>query len=54
LQGTWEPFRPDTNDFPPEVIGLPYSIEPFTDEKWLDVRTPIVRQLIKRVRARRV
>lgn len=45
--GTWEPYRPDSGLFPQSVIGLPYSIEPFTDERWLDIRSPIVRQLIK-------
>ena len=34
--GSWENFRPDASDFPPEVIGNVY--EGFPDERWLDIR----------------
>lgn len=34
--GSYEPYRPDSSRFPPEVTGLP--IEGFPDERWLDIR----------------
>ncbi len=34
--GSWEDWRPDADDFPPEVIGNP--LEGWPGEKWLDIR----------------
>jgi len=34
--GTWENWRPDANDFPPQDLGLPVGGWP--GEKWLDIR----------------
>ncbi|MBN2148075.1 MAG: endo alpha-1,4 polygalactosaminidase [Anaerolineales bacterium] len=34
--GSWENWRPDSNQFPPEVIGRDY--EGWPGEKWLDIR----------------
>ncbi|MBN1440155.1 MAG: endo alpha-1,4 polygalactosaminidase [Anaerolineales bacterium] len=34
--GSWEDWRPDAADFPPEVIGNDY--EGWEGEKWLDIR----------------
>ena len=34
--GSFEPYRPDSDQFPAEVIGEP--LEGFEDERWLDVR----------------
>jgi hypothetical protein len=34
--GSWEDWRPDANQFPPEVIGKDY--EGWPHEKWLDIR----------------
>jgi hypothetical protein len=34
--GSWEPYRPDSANFPPEVMGGPVAGWP--DERWLDVR----------------
>ncbi|KAA0233590.1 MAG: endo alpha-1,4 polygalactosaminidase [Actinobacteria bacterium] len=34
--GTWEPGRPDSGEFPDEVIGKP--LDDFPDERWLDIR----------------
>jgi hypothetical protein len=34
--GSWEDWRPDKDDFPPEVLGNTLSGWP--DEKWLDIR----------------
>lgn len=33
--GSWESYRPDRAEFPPDVIGKRY--EGFPDERWLDV-----------------
>jgi hypothetical protein len=46
--GTWEPYAPDAADFPAEVIGQPYH-PPFSEELWLDIRSPIVRDLMIKV-----
>ncbi|HSM13081.1 MAG TPA: endo alpha-1,4 polygalactosaminidase, partial [Thermoanaerobaculia bacterium] len=35
--GSWEQWRPDAGDFPPEVLGNPLD-PPFQDERWLDIR----------------
>lgn len=45
--GTWEPFRPDAEEFPLNVIGKPYA-PPFQDEKWLDVRDERVRAIMEK------
>ena len=34
--GSWEEWRPDANQFPPEVLGKDY--EGWPGEKWLDIR----------------
>jgi endo-alpha-1,4-polygalactosaminidase (GH114 family) len=34
--GSWEDWRPDKNQFPPEVLGKAY--EGWPGEKWLDIR----------------
>lgn len=34
--GSWEDYRPDADQFPPEVIGNDY--EGWAGEKWLDIR----------------
>lgn len=34
--GSWEPYRPDADRFPAEVIGPP--VEGWPDERWLDIR----------------
>src|SRR5215213_7349042 len=34
--GSWEDWRPDKNEFPPEVLGKTY--EGWPGEKWLDIR----------------
>ena len=34
--GSWENWRPDKDQFPPEVLGKDY--EGWTGEKWLDIR----------------
>ena len=34
--GSWEDWRPDKNQFPPEVLGKDY--EGWHGEKWLDIR----------------
>ncbi len=43
--GTWENFRPDAKDFPKSVLGRPNG---WPGERWLDIRQPIVRQLMAR------
>jgi endo-alpha-1,4-polygalactosaminidase (GH114 family) len=42
--GTLESWRPDVKEFPPSVIGNPYT--GWKDEKWLDVRSSTVRNLM--------
>ena len=34
--GSWEGWRPDYGDFPPEVLGN--TVDRLPDEKWLDIR----------------
>ncbi|GAA4993629.1 endo alpha-1,4 polygalactosaminidase [Kineococcus glutinatus] len=47
--GTWEAYRDDAGDFPPQVLGAPMADWP--DERWLDVRrldllaAPLLRRL---------
>ena len=44
--GTWEEWRPDAQEFPPEALGNP--LEEWEGERWLDVRHPAVREIMKR------
>jgi len=50
--GTWEPFSQDQANFPESVKGANYP-PPFEFERWLDVRSPIVRNLMRAVSAER-
>jgi hypothetical protein len=34
--GSWEDWRPDKDQFPPEVLGNDY--DGWQGEKWLDIR----------------
>lgn len=45
--GTWEPYRPDTEEFPMEAVGKPYA-PPFEDEKWLDIKDQRIRDIMKK------
>jgi len=42
--GTWEEWRDDAGEFPPEVIGN--AMADWPDEKWLDVRAEAVRAIM--------
>ncbi len=42
--GTYEPFRSDAGEFQPSDIGN--TLEDFADERWLDVRSENVRQIM--------
>ena len=42
--GTWENWRSDAGQFPPEVLGR--SLPDWTGEKYLDIRSPVVRDLM--------
>jgi hypothetical protein len=44
--GSLEDFRDDAQEFPEQVIGKP--LIRFPDERWLDVRAPVVRELMAR------
>lgn len=44
--GTWEEWRPDAGEFPSEAIGN--SLEDWEGERWLDVRNPAVREIMKK------
>lgn len=51
--GSYEPYRPDSGNFPAAVRGKP--IEEFADEQWLDIRqldtlAPIMRARLDRAR----
>ncbi|MDW8031733.1 MAG: endo alpha-1,4 polygalactosaminidase, partial [Candidatus Bipolaricaulota bacterium] len=53
--GAWEEWRPDADQFPPEVLGNPY--EGWTGERWLDIRridllAPIMRARLDLCRAK--
>jgi hypothetical protein len=53
--GSWENWRPDANQFPPQVIGADYAGWP--GEKWLDIRrldllAPILRARFDQCRAK--
>ena len=43
--GSWEPFRPDSGQFPDNTKGGPLEV-PFGEERWLDIRSATVRGLI--------
>lgn len=45
--GSWESFRPDASDFPAAVKGSPLD-PPFADELWLDIRSQVVRDIMKK------
>ena len=42
--GTWEEWRDDAGEFPPEVLGN--AMADWPDEKWLDVRAEAVRAIM--------
>jgi hypothetical protein len=42
--GSWEDWRPDKDQFPASVLGNNYDGWP--GEKWLDIRSPVVRQIM--------
>jgi hypothetical protein len=44
--GSFEPFRPDSGDFPTEVIGK--ILDGFEDENWLDVRQESVLEIMRK------
>jgi hypothetical protein len=44
--GSLEEFRDDAQEFPQQVIGEP--LNRFPEERWLDVRAPVVRELMAR------
>jgi hypothetical protein len=53
--GSWEDWRPDKDQFPPEVIGKDY--EGWEGEKWLDIRridllAPIMRARLDQCKAK--
>lgn len=43
--GSWEDFRPDAGSFPSAVLGAVYA--GFEDERWLDIRSEVVLNLMK-------
>lgn len=45
--GSWESFRPDAADFPANVKGNSLD-PPFSDELWLDIRSTVVRDIMKK------
>lgn len=45
--GSWESYRNDANDFPPAVKGSPLD-PPFADELWIDIRSQVVRDIMKK------
>jgi hypothetical protein len=53
--GSWEDWRPDASDFPPEVLGRDY--EGWQGERWLDIRRidllgPIMRRRLDRCQSK--
>lgn len=44
--GSFEDYRPDAADFPANVKGNPLD-PPWQDELWLDVTSPVVRQIMQ-------
>lgn len=45
--GSWESYRSDAADFPTAVKGDPLD-PPFADELWLDIRSNVVRDIMKK------
>jgi len=45
--GSWESYRSDAADFPMAVKGDPLD-PPFADELWLDIRSTVVRDIMKK------
>ncbi len=45
--GTWEPYRPDADDFPAEVLGNYYDDPAFDDERYVDIRSEVVRGIME-------
>ncbi len=45
--GSWEVYRPDAADFPANVKGNSLD-PPFADELWLDIRSTVVRDIMKK------
>jgi hypothetical protein len=43
--GSYEEWRPDAGDFPPDVRGRP--LEGWEGESWLDIRSPVVRTIME-------
>ena len=43
--GTWERWRPDAGALTPEALGRPLA--GWAGERWLDIRSPAVRALIR-------
>jgi len=43
--GTWEDWRDDKGDFPAEILGN--TMEDWKDERWLDIRSSVVRKLMR-------
>ncbi|NMB77356.1 MAG: endo alpha-1,4 polygalactosaminidase [Myxococcales bacterium] len=44
--GSYENFRPDKDDFPPEILGE--VMDGWPDERWLDVRAQALRPIMQR------
>ncbi len=44
--GSWESYRDDSDEFPAHVIGEPLGN--FPNENWLDIRDPVVREIMAR------
>jgi hypothetical protein len=44
--GSWEDFRPDADDFPPDVIGNDYDGWP--GEKYVDIRSSALREVMSK------
>jgi hypothetical protein len=42
--GSWEPYRSDKDRFPKAMIGRSYV--GFRDERWVDIRVPVLRQIL--------
>lgn len=46
--GTAENYRTDYQDFPASVLGN--TLGDWPDERWVDIRSPVVRQIMVKVR----
>jgi hypothetical protein len=42
--GSWEPYRSDKDRFAKAMIGRSYA--GFRDERWVDIRVPVLRQIL--------